>query len=48
MTYNREDIIKYFEELCGPHLDPDIYTWSTADLIETYIHSLCEMEVIVA
>lgn len=37
---SREEILAYFEELCGPHLDPDIYTRTDEDLAESYVNSL--------
>ncbi len=33
---SRAEIIAYFEELCGPHLDPDIHSFTDADLQERY------------
>lgn len=36
---SKQELIEYFEELCGPHLDPDVRDWSVEDLVEVYEHS---------
>lgn len=38
----RGEMLEYFEGLCGPHLDPDIYHYSNAELKEAYDFSQSE------
>ena len=35
-TNKRKEMIAYFEELCGPHLNSDIYLRTTDDIEESY------------
>lgn len=33
---NRKEIIEFFKDRCGPHIDPDIESFSEEDLKERY------------
>jgi hypothetical protein len=40
----RIEMLTYFENLLGPHLDPDIYDRTDDDLYESYKVSLAETD----
>lgn len=41
----REELLDYFQELCGPHLDPMIDARSTVELIASYVQAELEREL---